>query len=513
MLRATGLTLLSSPDGRARDAGRTTLHDRRSPLPDAPGSVLLVADQDPDEVLAGGIVEAAAERGCGALVIKTYGVDPTPVIQVADTSGVALLAVPDDLDWLQLASLVNAALDSLAHSGQGAPAVGDLFALANAIATSVGGATAIEDFQQRVLAYSNVPGQPIDPERREGILGRQVPKEPGNPDQYRALYRTSGVVHFEAEPPALPRLAVAVRAGSEPLGSIWVVDADGLSDDSERSLVAAADIAALHLLRERSAEDLARRQRAELLHRLLESRSDPDRAVTQLGLDPSGPFVVLGFEAVQRTDDVAQLFRVVDLVTLRAESRVGRAACALVGTTVYALVSGNRVRDEDALVRFCQDAVGSARESLRLQLLAAVGSPAERPGGLASSRGDADRALQLLHQHGHLGPVTSSRRTADQLALLGLADVLATRPDLVSAKAVAVRAHDAAHGTAYEKVLATWLDRQRDVAATAARLSLHPNTVRYRVRRATELFGLDPRDPDEVLVLWLSLRSRGRSEP
>jgi len=198
-------------------------------------------------------------------------------------------------------------------------------------------------------------------------------------------------------------------------------------------------------------------------------------------------------------------------VALRAESRVGRTACALVGTTVYALVSGSRVRYEEALVRLCEDAVASARESLRLRLLAAVGSPADRPGGLAESRADADRALQLLQRHGHLGPVTSSRRAADQLALLGLAEVQATRPDLVSAKAVAVRAHDAAHGTAYEEVLATWLDCQRDVAAAATRLSLHPNTVRYRVRRAAELFGLDPRDPDEVLVLWLSLR--GASAP
>jgi hypothetical protein len=40
----------------------------------------------------------------------------------------------------------------------------------------------------------------------------------------------------------------------------------------------------------------------------------------------------------------------------------------------------------------------------------------------------------------------------------------------------------------------------------AARLSLHQNTLRYRLRRANELFGIDLDNPDDTLTLWLSLR-------
>jgi DNA-binding PucR family transcriptional regulator len=36
---------------------------------------------------------------------------------------------------------------------------------------------------------------------------------------------------------------------------------------------------------------------------------------------------------------------------------------------------------------------------------------------------------------------------------------------------------------------------------------MHANTVRYRLRRAVELFGLDLDDADQMLVLWLSLRA------
>lgn len=508
-LEAAGVSLLSARAGRALAVRRAALYDRRSPLPEIGGGILLVPAEDPDEIRAHGLVEAAARAGFGALGVKTYGADAMALATLADRSGVALLGVPDDLDWLQLSSLVSAALDSALQAGPGAPGVGDLFGLANAIAASVGGATAIEDFQQRVLAYSNLPGQPIDVERRDGILGRQVPDVPENADQYRALYRSDRVLRFEARPPALPRVAVAVRAGGELLGSIWVVDADGSlpGDDVDRSLSAAADMAALHLLRGRSAEDLARQQRAELVRALLESRADPDHTVAQLGLDPAGPFAILSLEAADPDAGALLLHRAVDMVTLHAESRVGRASCALVGGTVYALVSGRRIRGGETLVRLCEEVVATASQSLRLDLVAAVGTTADQAARIGASRADADRALLLLHRHPHLGPVTSTAHAADQLSLLGLGQVLEAQPDLVSARARAVRAHDAARRTSYEEFLAAWLDCHRDVGATAARLSAHPNTVRYRLRRAVELFGLDLSDPDQVLVLWLSLRA------
>jgi len=507
-LHAAGVSLLSSPAGRELAVGRAALHDARSALPQVRAGILLIPGLDPDQVRAAGLVEEAARAGFSALGVKTHGVDALALSAVADRSGVALLGVPDDLDWLQLSSLVGTALDSATQTGPGRPAVGDLFGLANAIAASVGGATAIEDARQRILAYSNIAGQAIDLERREGILGRQVPDVPENADQYRALYRSEGVLRFDAEPPALPRVAVAVRAGAELLGSIWVVDADGsVAADVDQSLLAAAEMAALHLLRERSAEDLARHQRVELTRALLEGRADPVRTVAQLGLEPGGPFAIVSLEAADAGEEDLRLHRVVDLVTLRAESVVGRTSCVLLGGTVHALVAGRRVGGGDPLLRLCEEVVAAARQSLRIGLVAAVGGVVEDAAAIGASRADAERALQLLHRHPRLGPVTSTGRASDQVCLLGVAQVLDAQPDLVSARARAVRAHDAAHGTAYEQFLATWFECHRDVSATAGRISAHPNTVRYRLRRAVELFGLDPSDPDQMLVLWLSLRT------
>jgi DNA-binding PucR family transcriptional regulator len=44
------------------------------------------------------------------------------------------------------------------------------------------------------------------------------------------------------------------------------------------------------------------------------------------------------------------------------------------------------------------------------------------------------------------------------------------------------------------------------MAEAAARVNVHPNTFRYRLRRITELFDLDLSDPDERLVAELQLR-------
>jgi DNA-binding PucR family transcriptional regulator len=54
--------------------------------------------------------------------------------------------------------------------------------------------------------------------------------------------------------------------------------------------------------------------------------------------------------------------------------------------------------------------------------------------------------------------------------------------------------------------LRAYLDSFGDVAAAAAWLHVHPNTVRYRVRRIEEALGSSLADPDVRLLLSLSLR-------
>jgi len=69
-------------------------------------------------------------------------------------------------------------------------------------------------------------------------------------------------------------------------------------------------------------------------------------------------------------------------------------------------------------------------------------------------------------------------------------------------------AHDADNGTPYAESVLAYLSANADVPAAAHVVAVHPNTFRYRLRRARELFELDLEDPDVRLVTWLQLRTR-----
>jgi DNA-binding PucR family transcriptional regulator len=51
-----------------------------------------------------------------------------------------------------------------------------------------------------------------------------------------------------------------------------------------------------------------------------------------------------------------------------------------------------------------------------------------------------------------------------------------------------------------------WLAEQGRLGQVAARLSVHPQTVRYRTARLRELFGAALEDPDGRFWLELALR-------
>ncbi|GEP25934.1 hypothetical protein CLE01_05320 [Cryobacterium levicorallinum] len=399
--------------------------------------------------------------------------------------------------------------------------VGDLFALANAIAAMVGGATAIEDLQTRVLAYSTLPDQPIDDTRRDGILGRQVPDLPDNAEAYAALFRASGAVRLPgamtpslpgepAVPVGLARLAVAVRAGAEPLGSIWVVDVTGSLDDAAATeLERAAAIAALHILRARSAADLARAQRAVLLRRLLDGDADARLVAAQLDLDLAGPFVALAFQPqFGPAGDELRLNRLVDLVAMACEAHQSGTECVAIGTTVYALFFGGQLDDTQliGIEAMAARLVTRATGAMRIVLRASVGSRVTGVDTISRSRRDADLVLLLTDHSADTGQVVSARNVGSRLSLLELGQVLRDTPRLFSAQAQAVLNLDARSGTEYAATLRSYLDCGRDSARTATLLSVHQNTLRYRLRRVQELFGIDLDNADDTLMLWLSLR-------
>jgi hypothetical protein len=392
--------------------------------------------------------------------------------------------------------------------------LGDLFALANAVAAMVGGATTIEDPANRVLAYSNLEF-PIDPPRQQTILGRAVPTEwirrLQDAGVFRRLWQSDDVVRvadFASDPEYLPRLAVAVRAGGELLGSIWVIEGSHpLGTEAERTLREAADIAALHLLRHRSAGDVERHRRAEALLRLLDGLDRGEQARTILGLDPGQPVTVVAFDVGPETDAGAVMAarRVADLVAVYCESYRRQAACAAAGSRVYALLPTESEAGGEPAAALARAIVDRAGRALRLPLRAAVGSTVSGFDVVGRSRREADEVLDVLGADAD-GTVASIDAMRARVVVHRLTQLVAEHPELNQGKVVLLAEQDAAKGTAWIPTLRAYFDAFGDMADAAARVNVHPNTFRYRLRRITELFDLDLSDPDERLVAELQLR-------
>jgi hypothetical protein len=516
VLDALGPSLLhlatASPGADAPVSG-VLIHEPRAALPPVRHAMLLAVGMRPASAEAKDLVRHASRAGFAALVVKGYGEPIADLAAVAEDAGIALLAADEDMAWHHLDALVSSALAAIARSGRGgpAPAMGDLFALANAVAAMVGGATAIEDPHRRILAYSTLPGQPIDEDRRQGILGLQVPFIPVNDAQYRELARTAQVRRFTAGPGSMPRLAVAVRAGADLLGSIWVVDPDGrFGPEADEALAEAADVAALHLLTARTAADLARQQRGDLLRRLLADPASAAVVASQLGLDADAPVAVAAFIVTSGDPDgvvaAHAAMRFTDLVSLHCEARFGRHGCALIDGTVYALLPARPSASHRDLVA---GIARRAQQALSVPIRAGLGSQVAGLRAAAASRQDADLVLRVLAaQPGEpdeprVAAIDEVRASA---TLAELARDLSVTPRLCEGAGPAIRRYDAEHGTAYASTLLAYLDANSDIAAAAGRLSVHPNTCRYRLARAQEISGLRLADPDERLVLWLQLR-------
>ncbi|MEV7866881.1 helix-turn-helix domain-containing protein [Streptomyces sp. NPDC088124] len=522
------VTLHTAPAGLTVPVTEALLYDAHSPLPRAPGALLLAVGVRASA--AGPLARAAAEAGMSGLVVR--GQDG-PLAE-AESAGLALLSVAGDAAWHQVHLLLASAIGALPQAlgfdrggattgpADGGAALGDLFALADAVAAAVGGATAIEDPRQRILAYSTVPGQRVDEDRRQGILGLQVPGSPENSEQYRVLFSAAGPVRLAALGGGaggrggdnLPRLAVAVRAGGETLGSLWVVDDGRLAPDAEEALVQGASTVALWLLRARAAQELARHQNGDLLRRLLDGTADPAGAAHRLGLGlgPDGepaPVRVAAFvldSAVSEPDGEQSALRLLELVRLQCRARYGRHACVLVDGVVYALLPALGERGSARHKGLAEDIVRQAGQALRVPVRASLGDVAPGLAEVAASRDDADLVLRLL---GPGLPVASADEVRPRVTLLRLTEVLAERRELSTGAWRDILAYDAGHGTDYARTLVSWLDAGCDMAGAARLLAVHPNTCRYRLKQAQQQIGIDLDDPDERLVLWLQLRTLG----
>jgi len=505
VLGSYGVRLQFCPVPRSTEVRSVALHENAGGLR-VTGDVLLA-------VGAESVAEAVrwAETAQAVVVLTRAGPDAS---RSCSDGAVAVLTVEPEVSWSELAAVVYGLVleGRETESGRGPT---DLFALADNLADAVGGPVTIEDRMSRVLAYSQRQ-QHADPARAQTILARQAP------EPLRRLFEQLGVSeHLAAGDDPLfiaarpghdltGRTVIAVRAGRELLGSVWVVTPEPLDDGRRRALADGARTVALHLLRSRASADLERQVESDLVLRLLEGTSDAAGAAARLGL-PQEALRIIAVRARSGVDRQGPLLLAFEHATTGfGWSRAGRSALA--GDTVYTVLPADHAATARRWVEGLQAALPS-----EVTVSAGISGIADHT-ELPDARREADECL-ALHDALHDARPDTGSPDSDSDALAAVVydeswhDVLlqrlrtAARAGRIPSRGpiAALHEHDLRHATQYVATLRSWLAAQGDPAAAGAVLGVHENTVRYRLRKMTAVTQLDLQDPDKRLAMMIEL--------
>jgi DNA-binding PucR family transcriptional regulator len=519
-LDATLVSLVDSPRGLDLPVGSAALIDS-----DDVRLGLAAAAESADVFFLLGVTENEAlqwidQQAGGRAPVAIFVKQPSSaLVTKAVAAGSAVVAVEPQARWERLYQLVNHVFEhhkpSLGDQDGPVDDSGtDLFGLAQSLAERIHGMVSIEDAQSHVLAYS-ASNDEADELRRLSILGRAGPPEHlewiGQWGIFDALRAGREVVRV-AERPELglhPRLAVGIHqspvAARRPpvfAGTIWVQQGSRpLADDAEEMLRGAAVLAA-RIMSRLAARPSTHARRVQQIMGL----TDPDATTApvevtliarELGLAADGNAALIGWDTA---DTGTRHARLADVLALSASAFRPDAQVASRGSRMYVLLPATATtRSVSSWVR---GTIAALRTELGVELRAAIAAPVAGLAGVAAARAEVDRVLDSAERHPILGQVTSLAEARTTVLLDEVVTLVGTEERLVDPRLRDLRAQD----PVMAETLRAYLDSFGDIGTAAQLLQVHPNTVRYRVRRIEKLMSTSLADPDVRLLFSLGLR-------
>lgn len=442
--------------------------------------------------------------------------EPTDTLVArAAAVGAAVVAVEPRARWERLYRLVTHVLEH--HGDRDDPRFAsgtDLFGLAQSVAERTHGMISIEDAQSHVLAYS-ASNDEADELRRLSILGRAGPPEHLEWISHWGIFdalRARRDVVTVAERPELglrPRLAVGIHRDTEArgrtpgfLGTIWLQQGSRpLADDAEDVLRGAAVLAA-GIMTRLAATPTTHTLRVQELLGIGGAEVDVTALARELGIAVGGRAALIGF---RRADGPAPGHA----IALSASAFRTDARTAAVGDAVYVLFP--ETGGSSSVTSWVRGTVAALDRELGVDLRAVIATGIDGLASVPSARADVDRVFDSADRHpGAICAVTSTDEARTTVLLDG---IVALMPDdLIDRRLLALRDYDVAHDGSLVGTLRAYLDCFGDVTAAGMALHVHPNTVRYRMRRIEKILGTSLGDPDDRLVLALGLRAMKPAE-
>ena len=388
----------------------------------------------------------------------------------------------------------------------------ELADLAQTIATLTGGLVTIEDTSARVLAYSRSSDE-VDELRRLSILGRS------GPAQYLALLREWGVydrlasseevveIAEHPESGVRRRLAVGVFAGNRQLGVIWLQQGSGdFEPNAGQALLGAARITAAQLVSRGRQPAGSGAELANLLAAAGGSPSLPARLGRAAGQPCAVAVAELGPQPRDAATTGVQLDELAAILTVHAAAYRRAALVEQLQGRVYLLLPAlDSVTAATAMLR---QAMAAVRRHLDPAARAAIGPMVDSAPAAAQSRRGADLALGVTATDPTAEAVTGFDAARPRLLITAIENCLAEQEHLRDPRISALIETDPDGAW----TLLNYLEAGSDVGQVATQMHLHPTTVRYRLRRATQAVGIDPSAGAARFAMHVQLRCGLRPE-
>jgi sugar diacid utilization regulator len=289
---------------------------------------------------------------------------------------------------------------------------------------------------------------------------------------------------------------------------VWLVPPpEGPAEGANAVLREAARLAAPQMLRRRLATDVERRAHGESLRLLFEGAPAADVFAAQLGVPANASCTVVAY-ALRREDPHGLSVlgsRASDLLTMHFRSFRRDAHVVPQGDRVYALLWEAGAAERSALLHVVNESVQALERTLKVELCAAVGSTVAGVDRIPDGRRTADEALRVAWTRPH-------ERAVDIEQVRGVSLVIELREQVadsgrpLSLQLQRLLEQDADHRTQYVRTLRTHFDTFGNSSLTSELLHIHPNTLRYRLRRICDLAGVDLDRADERFALECELR-------
>lgn len=491
--------------------GDVALHEPGIPA-DYSGTIVLVSTRVEDRFALGSLLD---EVGSAAAVVLPP--DATTDISMLPSHPARLFRRSPWVGWSELFRVLIRLLGA-GRIVSPAPQVDNLQALARWISSQTGAPVTIEDLDSRVLAYA-VVGQGVDPIRNQTILGGAVPvwrvERLMSTGFLPAVWRSDDVIVRNAEDDDPARMVVAMKSGTETLGTIWAaLDADTDREELRQLLLQVRQTAAAMMLAEVHRDQYERRLQESALVELLSRGVDPGVPAALLGLQREARYTVVALGADTPTSR-SLLFHV---QALRAGARTARVGTDLL---VVLPVQDGEVADADVA-----DALAGhvARVSGAQAGPISVGPVVH---DVADLRHSATVARQILDaaalRIAAPAPADDQRPTVltaadvqDALTLVRVADQLDSMTDAIAEPLEALRRHDTDHATAFVDTIAAVLAHPGNLSGAARELGIHANSLRYRLDRIRVVSGIDLNSAAARLRAALGLlvwERRGEAQP